>query len=82
MHSYAGGMVGGAIPEYRLPASVMQRDLATLENLGVRIHYNTAAGRDVHVDLRQARVFRVGVKCARLRRRSGRGGSSAITRAI
>ncbi len=49
MHPYAGGMVGGAIPEYRLPASVMERDLATLEALGIKIHYNTMAGRDVHL---------------------------------
>jgi putative selenate reductase len=58
MHPYAGGMVGGAIPEYRLPASVMQRDLATLENLGVRIHYNTAAGRDVHLSQLRRDGFR------------------------
>jgi putative selenate reductase len=58
MHPYAGGMVGGAIPQYRLPASVMDRDLATLEDLGVRIHYNTAAGRDIHLSQLRRDGFR------------------------
>jgi len=55
MHPYAGGMVGGAIPEYRLPAGVIAQDLAVLEALGVKIHYNMMAGRDVHLSqLRQS----------------------------
>jgi len=55
MHPYAGGMVGGAIPEYRLPAGVIEQDLAVLEALGVKIHYNMMAGRDVHLSqLRQS----------------------------
>jgi putative selenate reductase len=58
MHPYAGGMVGGAIPDYRLPASVMERELATLEALGVRIHYNTAAGRDVRLSQLRRDGFR------------------------
>jgi len=49
MHPYAGGMVGGAIPEYRLPAGVIDQDLAVLEALRVKIHYNMMAGRDVHL---------------------------------
>jgi putative selenate reductase len=49
MHPYAGGMVGGAIPAYRLPQSVIDRDLAQLTRLGVRIHYNIKAGRDIHL---------------------------------
>jgi putative selenate reductase len=49
MHPYAGGMVGGAIPEYRLPAGVIERDLAVLESLRVKIHYNMMAGRDIHL---------------------------------
>jgi putative selenate reductase len=49
MHPYAGGMVGGAIPEYRLPQSVIDRDLRILESHGVKIHYNTMAGRDIHL---------------------------------
>jgi putative selenate reductase len=49
MHPYAGGMVGGAIPEYRLPREVIDQDLRYLESLGVKIHYNTMAGRDIHL---------------------------------
>ena len=49
MHAYAGGMVGGAIPEYRLPQPVIDRDLERLLQLGVRIHYKARAGRDIHL---------------------------------
>ena len=57
-HGYPGGMVGGAIPEYRLPSSVMEQDLATLEALGVTIHFNTAAGRDIHLSQLRRNGFR------------------------
>jgi len=51
---YAGGMVGGAIPTYRLPAGVVEQDLARIEALGVKIHYGKAAGRDFRLsDLRR-----------------------------
>jgi len=43
----AGGMVGGVVPEYRLPQAVFSRDYAALEELGVTIHYNVRVGRDV-----------------------------------
>ena len=49
MHPYAGGMVGGAIPEYRLPQAVFNRDLERLVQLGVKIHYEVRAGRDLHL---------------------------------
>ncbi|MDJ0904840.1 MAG: putative selenate reductase subunit YgfK [Woeseiaceae bacterium] len=42
----AGGMVGGVVPEYRLPWSVFRKDLEPLEALGVVFHYNKAAGVD------------------------------------
>ncbi len=45
--AYAGGMVGGVVPEYRLPRTVFAQDLAALDELGVTIHYNTRAGRDI-----------------------------------
>ena len=55
MHAYPGGMVGGAIPHYRLPQNVIDQDLHLLESLGVKIHYNSRAGRDIHLSqLRQA----------------------------
>ncbi len=49
MHPYAGGMVGGAIPEFRLPQAVFNRDLERLLQLGVKIHYEVKAGRDIHL---------------------------------
>jgi len=45
-HRYAGGMVGGAVPEYRLPYDIFERDLKPLEDLGVIFHYGKKAGRD------------------------------------
>ena len=33
-HPYAGGMVGGAIPEYRIPQSKIDQDLQVLHDLG------------------------------------------------
>jgi NADPH-dependent glutamate synthase beta subunit-like oxidoreductase len=45
-HPYAGGMVGGAIPEYRIPQSKIDQDLQALDDLGVEIKYNMKAGRD------------------------------------
>jgi putative selenate reductase len=52
--SYAGGMVGGVVPEYRLPRAVFSRDFAALEKLGVRINFNTRVGRDrTLADLRE-----------------------------
>jgi NADPH-dependent glutamate synthase beta subunit-like oxidoreductase len=46
MHPYAGGMVGGAIPSYRLPQEQIDQDLRILEELGVEIHYGMQAGVD------------------------------------
>jgi putative selenate reductase len=45
-HEHAGGMVGGAVPEYRLPWNVFERDLEPLQALGVTLCYGKAAGRD------------------------------------
>ncbi len=47
---YAGGMVAGAIPTYRIPDEAIEHDLKGLEELGVEIRYGTAAGRDFNVD--------------------------------
>ncbi len=47
---YAGGMVGGAIPAYRLPQAQIEQDLARLERLGVEVRYGMRAGADVTVD--------------------------------
>ena len=48
-HPYAGGMVGGAIPAYRLPQEQIAQDLAVLERLGVDLRYGVRVGDDVTV---------------------------------
>jgi NADPH-dependent glutamate synthase beta subunit-like oxidoreductase len=49
-HPYAGGMVGGAIPSYRLPQAKIDQDMAILDELGVEIRYNQKAGVDFTID--------------------------------
>ncbi len=45
-HAYPGGMVGGAIPKYRLPDAQIDQDMAILEELGVEVRYGQTAGVD------------------------------------
>ena len=47
---YAGGMVGGAIPSYRLPQEQIDQDMAILEELGVAVRYNQQAGVDFAIE--------------------------------
>ena len=49
-HPYAGGMVGGAIPSYRLPQAQIDQDLAILDELGVEIRYSQKAGVDFTIE--------------------------------
>ena len=44
--AYPGGMVGGAIPAYRLPQAKIDQDVAVLEALGVEVRYGQRAGVD------------------------------------
>lgn len=50
-----GGMVGGAVPRYRLSDEKLAVDLERLRSLGVAIHLNTAVGKDVDLDDLRAR---------------------------
>jgi NADH-quinone oxidoreductase subunit F len=43
----AGGMLRYAIPEYRLPNAVLERELALITRAGVQYVFGTAVGRDV-----------------------------------
>ncbi len=43
----AGGMLRYAIPEYRLPKSVLRRELDLIERVGVKMVFNTRVGLDV-----------------------------------
>ncbi len=53
--SHAGGMVGGAVPRYRLDDEKLRVDLDRLMFLGVTIHYGTTIGKDVALDDLRAR---------------------------
>ena len=45
--SEAGGMLRFAIPEYRLPKSVLRRELDLIERVGVKMVFNTRVGFDI-----------------------------------
>jgi NADH-quinone oxidoreductase subunit F len=45
--SVAGGLLYWGIPEYRLPKKVLAREIEAIERAGVKIHLNTAVGKDV-----------------------------------
>ena len=55
--AYPGGMVGGIVPEYRLPNAVFARDYAALDELGVKIHYNVRVGRELTLSQLRSRGF-------------------------
>jgi putative selenate reductase len=56
---HAGGMVGGAVPRYRLDDRALSVDLERLESLGVTIHLGTAIGRDVTIEDLRSRFSHV-----------------------
>jgi len=45
-----GGMLSGAIPEYRLPSNVVETDVAYIKSAGVEIVTNTRFGEDVNLN--------------------------------
>lgn len=47
--SRLGGMAASAIPAFRLPDRVVAQEFSVLAELGVRVIYNTAVGRDVRL---------------------------------
>jgi glutamate synthase (NADPH/NADH) small chain len=56
----SGGVLRYGIPGFRLPSSVLDRELKNLENLGVKIVLNTLVGRTVSV----SDLFKEGFKAA------------------
>ncbi len=46
----AGGVLVYGIPEFRLPKSIVQREIENLEALGVKIETNVVIGRTIEVD--------------------------------
>ena len=51
----AGGMLQHGIPEYRLPETVLAREIARLIDIGVEFRLGTTIGRDVAMDALQTR---------------------------
>ncbi|MGA2329048.1 MAG: NADH-ubiquinone oxidoreductase-F iron-sulfur binding region domain-containing protein [Bryobacteraceae bacterium] len=45
-----GGMLRYALPEYRLPKSVLDREIELIERLGVKFVYNTAVGFEMSLN--------------------------------
>ncbi len=48
--SVAGGMMRAGIPDYRLPPSVLDREIGYMKRLGVAIELDTPIGADLTVD--------------------------------
>ncbi len=46
-HSSPGGILRTGIPEYRLPKSILDREISDIESWGVEIKTNTQIGRDI-----------------------------------
>ncbi len=46
----AGGMLRFALPEYRLPKSVLQREIELIERLGVKFALNIRVGADISLN--------------------------------
>jgi putative selenate reductase len=79
MYPYAGGMVGGAIPTYRLPQDRIDQDVSPLERLGVEFRFGQKAGEDFTISDLRAEGFGVIVVAvgAQLAKRLGLDGEDA-----
>ena len=49
-HEEAGGMLRFAIPEYRLPKSILRREIELIERMGVKIVFKTRVGTDISLN--------------------------------
>jgi NADPH-dependent glutamate synthase beta subunit-like oxidoreductase len=54
---YAGGMMMVGIPSYRLPREVIDREVAFIEELGVKFRFNTWLGHDTTLDQLRSEGF-------------------------
>ncbi|MFZ2353922.1 FAD-dependent oxidoreductase [Paucilactobacillus nenjiangensis] len=46
----AGGYLTYGIPEYRLPADIVEYEIKRIINLGAKMHYNVTIGKDITMD--------------------------------
>lgn len=49
-HESAGGMAKFGIPDYRLPANILNIEVANLEKLGCEIRYGVDVGKDIRIN--------------------------------
>ncbi|MGO4871759.1 MAG: NADH-ubiquinone oxidoreductase-F iron-sulfur binding region domain-containing protein [Roseiarcus sp.] len=49
-HAEAGGMLRFALPEYRLPRTVLEREIEIIRRVGVQFVFNSRVGTDVSLD--------------------------------
>lgn len=54
----AGGVLASGIPSYRLPLSVVNREVDLIRRLGVKISYGQSAGQEISLDGLVAKGFR------------------------
>jgi len=47
---FAGGMMRVGIPRYRLPISVLEREISLIQDLGVVFRFNTSLGKNITVE--------------------------------
>ena len=50
LHAEAGGMLRFALPEYRLPRTVLEREIEIIRRVGVQFVFNSRVGTDVSLD--------------------------------
>jgi len=48
-----GGMMRYGIPEYRLPKSVIDAEVAVIESMGAKVNYGVKVGDDITLDYLQ-----------------------------
>ena len=65
-----GGMLRYGIPEYRLPKKILQREIDSIEKIGVTFKNNTKIGRDVTLEYLRDNYDAVSAYCLCKRRRS------------
>ena len=69
-HDRPGGMLRHGIPDYRLPATVVEDEIARLEKMGIEFRTGTVLGRDLSVEDLEADFAAVLVATGAWRERS------------
>ena len=52
--SFVGGMVSGAIPEFRLSDATINLDIEVLKNLGVNFHFDSPVGPELYTQIQES----------------------------